>query len=182
MNKEKKVLKVLKELLFYGGLVLLVLNAFCIKRGSGNQPLMIGGYSAMTVLTGSMQDVYPQDSLIITKTVDTAELEIGDDITFMTGETSSVTHRIIDIIDDYYEAGERGFRTKGIMNENADQEIVAARNVVGRVVFCSPILGKTVTFITNNWPLILFYVFVLAALVAFLEWNARRYEPAKEGE
>lgn len=172
-KKKNKALTVVSNLLFYTVLVLLVFGAFLIKSNKGGRPWSIGGYSAMTVLTGSMQDVYPQGSLIITETVDTDKLKIGDDITFMTGETSSITHRIIGITENYLETGERGFETKGVMNANADKDMVAAGNVVGRVVFCSLFLGKAANFITANWQLLLFIMLVLVALVAFLQWNAR---------
>lgn len=128
----------------------------------------------MIVLTGSMQDVYPQGSLIITKAVDPDQLEIGDDITFMTSETSSITHRIIDITENYMETGKRGFKTKGIMNTYADDGIAAADNVVGKVIFCSLPLGTIANFITANWPLLMFYLLVLVALTKFLQWNAQK--------
>lgn len=175
-KKKSKVMSIVSNLLFYVIIVMVVFGAFLIRSSKGNGMWTFAGYSAMTVLTGSMQDVYPQGSLIVVKSVDTDKLNIGDDITFMTGETSSITHRIIGIIENYLDTGERGFETKGVMNENADKDIVAAGNVVGRVVFCSPALGKTANFVTANWQLLLFFVLVLAALVAFLQWNARRSE------
>lgn len=179
-KKKNKAATVISNLLFYFVVIALVFGAFCIKSSKNGKPWSIAGYSAMTVLTGSMQDVYPQGSLIITKTVDADKLNIGDDITFMTGETSSITHRIIGITENYLETGERGFETKGIMNKNADKDIVAAGNVVGRVVFCSYALGKTAKFITTYWQLLLFFVLVLVALIAFLQWNARRTEKEDE--
>lgn len=174
INKKNKTLSVISSILFYFIIIALVFGAFLIRSSGSSKPWSIAGYSAMTVLTGSMEDVYPQGSLIITKTTDADKLKIGDDITYMTGETSSITHRIIGITENYLETGERGFETKGVMNANPDKEIVAAGNVVGKVVFCSTVLGATAKFITTNWPLLLFLIVVLVLLIAFLQWNARR--------
>lgn len=173
-KKKNKTLSIISSILFYFIIIALVFGAFLIRSSGSSKPWSIAGYSAMTVLTGSMEDVYPQGSLIITKTTDADKLKIGDDITYMTGETSSITHRIIGITENYLETGERGFETKGVMNANPDKEIVAAGNVVGKVVFCSTVLGAIAKFITTNWPLLLFLIVVLVVLIAFLQWNARR--------
>lgn len=173
-NKKNKGLTVVSNIVFYTLILALVFGAFLIRSSKNDSPWMLGGYSAMKVLTGSMEDVYPQGSLIITKSVDPQKLNIGDDITYMTGETTSITHRIIGITENYLDTNERGFETKGVMNENPDKEIVSAANVVGRVVFCSKTLGDIATFITNNWPLLLFLIFVIIVLLAFLKWNSRR--------
>lgn len=173
-KKKNKGLTVVSNIIFYTLILALVFGAFLIRSSKNDSPWMLGGYSAMKVLTGSMEDVYPQGSLIITKSVDPQKLKIGDDITYMTGETTSITHRIIGITENYLDTNERGFETKGVMNENPDKEIVSAANVVGRVVFCSKTLGDIATFITNNWPLLLFLVFVIIVLLAFLKWNSRR--------
>lgn len=173
-KKKRNAASVVGNIMFYVLIVALVFGAFLIRSSQNGKPFMVGGYSAMTVLTGSMQDVYPQGSLIVTKSTDTNMLQIGDDITFMTGESSSVTHRIIGITENYLGTGKRGFETKGVMNELPDSEIVSATNVVGKVVFCSKVLGTVAAYITHNWPLLIFAVAVIAGLVAFLKWNAGR--------
>lgn len=173
-KKKKKVASIIGNLMFYVLIIALVFGAFLIRSSQNGKPFMVGGYSAMTVLTGSMQSVYPQGSLIVTKSTDANTLQIGDDITYMTGESSSITHRIIGITENYMDTGKRGFETKGVMNTEPDKEIVAAGNVVGKVVFCSKTLGVIAKFITHNWPLILFVAVVLAGLAAFLKWNSGR--------
>lgn len=173
-KKKNKALIIVSNIVFYTLILSLVFGAFLVRSSKKGSPWMIGGYSAMTVLTGSMEDVYPQGSLIITKSVDADKLKIGDDITYMTGENSSITHRIIGITENYLETGERGFETKGVMNSKPDSEIVAASNVVGRVVFCSKTLGDIAKFITNNWPFLLFIVVIFVVLLSFLKWNAKK--------
>lgn len=173
-KKQNRLLETLSNLLFYAVIIGVVLGAFLIKSGGSGRPTMIAGYSAFTVLTSSMEDVYPKGSLIITKSVDANDLHVGDDITFMVSETSSITHRIIGIEENYLDTGERAFETQGVMNENADKEPAAAANVVGKVIFCSPGLGKAASFTRKNWPMLAFATVVIVALVWFLKWNAGR--------
>lgn len=178
-KKRRGAASVLGNLLFYLVLIGVVLGAILLKSGSGG-PTVIAGYSAFTVLSSSMEDTYPKGALIVTRSVDADELKVGDDITYMVSPTSTVTHRIIGITEEYLDTGERAFETQGTMNETPDQEPVAAANVVGRVIFCSVLLGSIASFVTANWPLLIFFVVVLAALLAFLRWNLRRPEEPQE--
>lgn len=171
---KSKTASVLGNVAFYAVLVLLVVGAFLFKSHSSGAPFTFAGHAAFTVLTSSMEDTYPKGSLVVTKAVDANGLQIGDDITFMISESSSVTHRIVGIIEDYQGTGQRAFETQGTMNENPDKEPAIAANVVGKVIFCSVVLGQAAAFITKNWPMLLFFVVVIAGLVAFLKWNMKR--------
>ncbi len=172
-KKKKSGWSVAGNLFFYVMIFALVIGAFLYKSGSGGQPTMVAGYSAFTVLTSSMEDVYPKGSLIVTKRVEPEELKVGDDITYMISETSSVTHRIVGIMENYQDTGERAFETKGTRNEKADKDPVSAVNVVGKVIFCSKPMGAAANFVSANWPILLFSMAVLGGLVAFLKWNFR---------
>lgn len=177
---KKKIVSVLGNILFYVVIIGVVLGAFLAKSGSGGSPTVIAGYSAFTVLSSSMEDTYPKGSLIVTHSVDPNELEIGDDITYMASATSSITHRIIGITENYLDTGARAFETQGTMNENPDKDPVAAANVVGKVIFCSVLLGRAASFVSANWPLLVFFVVVLAVLFAFLKWNFKREDDQPE--
>lgn len=173
-SKKNRVLSIISSVLFYAVIVAMVLGAFLMRSTSKGSPFMIAGYSAANVLTSSMEDVYPKGSLIITKQVDAKDLQIGDDITFMVSEESSITHRIIEIIEDYQETGERAFKTQGTMNAKPDKDMVAAANVVGKVIFHSKVLGDFANFVKANWPILIFVLIVIIALISFLKWNAKR--------
>lgn len=179
-KKKKNVISVLGNLLFYVVIIGVVVGAFLAKSGSGGSPTVIAGYSAFTVLSSSMEDTYPKGSLIVTRSVDANELEIGDDITYMASATSSITHRIIGITENYLDTGARAFETQGTMNKNPDKDPVAAANVVGKVIFCSTVLGKAASFVSANWPLLIFFVVVLAVLFAFLKWNFKREDESEQ--
>lgn len=173
-SRKSKVMNVIGNILFYLVIIGIIAGAFLVKSSSGGRPTMIAGFSAFRVLSSSMEDVYPKGSLIITKSVEPNELKVGDDITFMVSETSSITHRIISITQNYAGTGKPGFETQGVMNEKPDKDMVAAANIVGKVVFCSKFLGDLAIFVKDNWPIMIFAVVVLIALITFLKWNARR--------
>lgn len=178
--KKNKALSIISSVLFYAVLVAMVLGAFLMRSTSKGSPFVFAGFSAANVLTSSMEDVYPKGSLIVTKSVDAKELKVGDDITYMISETSSITHRIIGITENYQGTGERAFETKGTMNKNPDKEMVAAVNVVGKVVFHSKALGDFANFVRTNWPFLLFVIVVVGGLITFLKWNAKKSDSDEE--
>lgn len=161
----------LKSILFYIGCVALIFVAIFAASGRGESgaPRHLFGFSAMRVLTGSMQSEIPQNSFIITRRTNPSNLRVGDDITFMVSENSTVTHRIIAIIEDYDETGERGFRTKGIENSSADRTIVIPSNIVGRVVFSNLFLGSALFFISQNAAWIVVFTALCIALITSLK-------------
>lgn len=179
---KSKGMSILGNVAFYAMLIALVLGAFLLKSHSSGAPFTFAGHAAFTVLTSSMEDTYPKGSLVVTKSVEPQELQIGDDITFMISERSSVTHRIIGIIENYQNTGQRAFETKGTMNKDPDKDPAIAANVVGKVVFCSLLLGQMAAFITKNWPLLLFLMVVIFALIAFLKWNMSRPDEKADGK
>lgn len=159
--KEKKKFSWVGEFLFYVFLVFIVLGLLLIKTNSSGRPTSFAGYSMFTVLTSSMEDEIPKGSLVITKNVDANSLKIGDDITYMSSETSTITHRIIAIVEKDEKTGKRAFETKGTMNEKADKDLVPSSNIVGKVVFHSKSLGDLAFFVSKNWPLIIFSLVVI---------------------
>ena len=168
-KEERGALTVAKDIGFYLLIVLLLVLLFLTRARSDGSPTGIGGYYGMIVLSGSMEDEIPVGSLVIAKHVDPQTLEIGDDITYMANQTTSVTHRIIGITEDYEGTGQRGFETKGTMNKEADSRIVMAANVVGIVVFHSLAIGKAATFVNSQWPYLLFVMGVLFITLLVLE-------------
>lgn len=106
------------------------------------------GLKPYSVLSGSMQSVYPTGSLLYVKDVNPKILKVGDVITFkMTGGTVC-THRIIELVKDEKELDIIRFRTKGDENDSADGVLVEYGAVVGKAVFCFPKLGYFATYIS----------------------------------
>lgn len=148
---KKQVKERIKDILFYIVLISILILMFSLKSIRSGAPVSVFGVSLHTVLTSSMEDEIPKGSFVVTYHVDPGTLNIGDDITFMRDEDTSVTHRIIGITENYANTGQRGFETQGVNNSQPDKDIVAAVNVVGKVVYHNYIIGIVIQFINQYW-------------------------------
>lgn len=165
------------DIIFFGALIALVLAVLLVKIGGNGAPISVFGLSVHNVLTSSMQDEIPKDSLVLTQQVDAASLQIGDDITYMRDEKTTVTHRIIGIIENYEGTGKRAFETKGIMNKEKDRLPVLAANVVGKVIFHNHALGVVMIFFNQYWYFVLLFVFLFIGLFfAMKSWRKAHRE------
>lgn len=162
----------LKSAIFYAALIGMVLFAFFYSGGE-NTGKSFGPFAYSRVLTGSMQSVYPQGSLITSWAIKPDEplkagLEDGTDIVFVvknesTGQEKVVVHRIIEIYEDYEDTGVRGFLTQGIENPAPDPWGVTSEvNVIGRVTWHVPYVGDAMAFLAEN------IIWVVAIIVALL--------------
>ena len=170
---------------FYLALIVFVLAVYLSASTGSGAPRDLFGYSAMTVLTGSMQSAIPRGSLIVTKHVDPEAIQVGDDITFFVDATTTVTHRVVGIYTDYEGSGQRGFQTQGTNNLNPDKDVVAAANVVGKVVFHSEALGKALRLVKDLAVYLIIstalLIGVVVALRVFLAPGGRRGGKAGQG-
>lgn len=107
------------------------------------------GLQVFSVLSGSMEPTYHVGSLIYVKSVDPAQLQPGDVITFLLDESTVATHRIVEVIPDESDSEVLRFRTKGDANEAVDGGLVHCKNVIGTPVFTIPGLGYVANFIQN---------------------------------
>jgi len=160
-KKRSRVKSAIMSGFFYLFLAISVMGVYLFGMGSPTGPPRdLAGFSVMTVLTRSMQEDIPQHSLIVTRRVDPETIQIGDDITYLRPNNTTVTHRVIGIRQNYANTGAPGFETQGTANPRPDTEIVLAANVVGLVVFHSLQLGLMIWSIQSN----LLLVVLLAAL------------------
>ena len=165
----------IKNFLYYGLLIAIVVTAYFVGNTT-NQPRTVFGYSVFTVLTGSMRSEIPEGSLIITKYTDPNQIEIGDDITYLREDLSTVTHRVVEIYENYNNSGVRGFRTKGIDNPMADTNIIHPNNILGVVVFHVAGVGSFFVYVQQNPLLIVLIGVILIALVytiRYICWNRK---------
>lgn len=140
MNKKvKTILRIISNVL----IILVVLFGFLLH---GVQLLGLKPYS---VLSGSMESVYPTGSLIYVVKADPAKLEVNDIITFKMPSGTIATHRIIELVTDESKPGIVRFRTKGDENNIADGTLVDLESVIGKPVFCIPFLGYLATYIMH---------------------------------
>jgi signal peptidase len=166
--QKKSLRKNLADALFYAGILSMVVATIYYQTKTKG-PIMIFDHSIMTVLTTSMQSVIPKGSLVLVQKVDPKSLKIGDDITYMKNANTSITHRIIDIFEDFEATGERGFQTKGVNNSLPDSGVVYAGHVVGKVKLHVPKLGAALSFVSQN----LYVVFIMFGLLMVLSFSLR---------
>jgi signal peptidase len=104
----------------------------------------------MTMLTGSMGDSIPADSLVVTRSVPPSSLRVGDVITFQKprGAAGLDTHRIVRIDDSN---AHRTYRTKGDANPIADPWVLEFEHdqVGHRVVATFPYVGRLAAWVRS---------------------------------
>jgi signal peptidase len=133
---------------------------------AGDKPHSLGGIAVFSVLSESMQSVYPKGSLIVVHQVDPNDLVVGNDVTYIREDGETVTHRIVDITEDIDGKGNRGFTTQGVQNSTPDPEPIYAPNVIGEVVFHVPFLGHVVQLMRAH---LLIFIALCVGLFAFVE-------------
>ena len=155
--KRKKIIKNISRILSYTFIVILMFIAsFFIlyvacgkiaeKRGE-NPP-----FGLYTIISPSMMPNIKVYDVVFVKKTDTKNLKVNDVITFYSTNkyfgNTPITHRIVDIID----VPDRGivYQVKGDANQKADAERVSPNNVLGKVVFKIPQLGKIQFYLASK--------------------------------
>ena len=93
----------------------------------------------VAIATGSMEPDIQVGDVVIVGPVDVSKLEIGDIIQYQS-DGYTVVHRIAGIVKD--ADGVSMFVTKGDHNNTEDKEPVYGTNIIGKVLFTIPKLGK----------------------------------------
>ncbi len=166
MNKKgiKKILSNIVSVLSYICLIVLILLCLFllyyiitnqIAKSKGTKPY-IGLY---TIVSPSMvPNINVYDVIFDIRVDDEDELKKGDIITFYSDTIDTggytITHRIYDI---YEKDNKKYYITKGDNNENPDAGTITINNIVGKVKFILPGLGKLQMFISSKfgWLLII---------------------------
>lgn len=137
-----------------------------VQRVSGNKSIF--GYRIFTVATGSMIPDYEINDVLAIKKVNSDELEVGDDITYLGKKLDVngkiVTHRIIDI---KIEDGKKEFITKGV-NSSAEDPAITDDQIYGKVIGKIPVI-TTINHIIKNQYGFFFLIFLPLVTVIFLE-------------
>lgn len=155
--KRKKVFKMLSKIISYTFIVILMLIAsflilfvVCgkIAEKKGENP----PFSLYTIISPSMTPNINVYDVVFVKKVDPATLKKDDVITFYSTNTffggTPITHRIVEVLD--VPESELMFRVKGDANDVADNEKVLSGNVIGKVMFKIPQLGKIQFFLASK--------------------------------
>ena len=156
--------KIIKTIIIL--LLVLYLAFILLQRISGNKSIF--GYRIFTVATGSMVSDYNVNDVVAIKEVNTDELKVGDDITYLGNKLDVngriVTHRIIDIetVD-----GHKEYVTKGI-NSSVEDPTIEENQIYGKVVGKIPVI-TTINHIIKNQYGFFFLIFLPIVIVVFLE-------------
>ncbi len=125
------------------------------------------GMTPMIVMSGSMEPQIMTGDLIIDKSIDADDVEMGDVITFFNPKKKQevITHKVIDIEDD--GDGTRTFITHGINNTEGTNEKVPEENLIGIYWFRIPKLGDILFFMQTTTGLIVCIGIPLILLVGY---------------
>lgn len=147
-----------------------------------DRPPALFGFSPMVVVSGSMEPVFPVGTFLLSRKVTPAQVEEGDIIVFYgtVGSTTGViTHRVVQKAG----AGEGAvLTTKGDANPVADPNPVTRDNLLGKVIWQSPALGRLIAPLRG--PALRPFLFLLPA--ALILWEVlgllreRRKTPEEE--
>lgn len=157
----KKILGFLRSILTI--LLLGILVIVIVQRFSNNK-INFKGYYMFTIASESMVPDYKVGDIIISKKVDTNNLNVGDDITYVgeKGELKGlvITHRIV---KKEKRDNKEYFTPKGIANQIEDPEIQIS-NIYGKVIYKTKILSFFSRLMQN---IIIYYVMFIGVGVAF---------------
>jgi signal peptidase len=131
------------------------------------------GYRAVVVMSGSMAPRAEPGDVFVVRKVAASDVRVGDIVTFRPlRDDHLVTHRVT---ARRYVAGELHFQTKGDANVATDPDLVPARNVIGRVTYHAPWIGRAYVFALGTTGRIALVVVPALFLIAQeLRLNIRR--------
>lgn len=159
-SSSKSVLKIIANILSWTIFAILIVVAIFLfyltisskiyaKKGIAYEPK----FSLYTIISPSMEPNLRVYDIIIDQRIDSAnDIKIGDIITFISTSSISsnktVTHRVIDIVID--DSGNYHYKTKGDNNISPDSAYAEYKNVIGKVLFKIPQLGRIQFFLANQ--------------------------------
>jgi len=165
INKAMKLLSyaVIVVLIFLG--IFFAYYFVSLKAYEANPTVNIPRFGLYTIISPSMEPaVKVYDVVVDLNVFSENDIKIGDIITFISNSNVSkgltVTHRVIDIITN--KDGSKSYITKGDNNLKADSATVSHRDILGKVLFKIPQLGRVQFLIANKFGWIL--VILLPAL------------------
>ena len=163
---------------------ILISNLVLIIKGYAN-PGEIPGYGKtkpLIVLTDSMEPTIHSGDLILIREIDFDDVEEGDIISYFESETqrtTTVTHRVIEII--YDEDGNKlEFVTQGDANNIEDSDHVTRGKLIGVYKTRIPVLGSVAIFLKSTPGLIVAILVPLGLLVGYDVIRRKLYDKKNE--
>lgn len=174
--RHKKTSVTTAGIIFYFSVFLIFVSVLTVNmEDMGLKPLL--GYSSFIVVSNSMKDEIPKGSLIFVKSMNSKDLNRGDNIAFAQNKCTLVAHKIINIYENYSGKENRAFQTQGVNNIIPDSNIVDETDVIGKVIFVIKGIGATILFINEKAYIIMaFGLCVIIYLSADYKFRRRGRE------
>lgn len=178
MNKREKIKlakqyinKALKLLSYAIIVVLIFLGIFfayyfvSLKMYEKNPTVNIPRFGLYTIISPSMEPkIKVYDVVVDMNVFNEDDIKVGDVITFISNSNVSkgltVTHRVVEVINN--TDGTKAYLTKGDNNQKSDQSPVRHQDVLGKVLFKIPQLGRVQFLIADKFGWII--IILLPAL------------------
>ena len=170
----KKVLSILSTLLLIlllslGGLMFYFNTKGQAAAKQGMQ--YVAPFGLYTIISGSMEPVISvYDVVVAVQKDDLSTIKVGDVITFIStwdlNYGTTVTHRVTSVIKN--ENGDYSFTTKGDANEAQDGAYVTRDNLIGKVIFKLPQLGRIQFFLATKMG---WFIIVFVPALAVIIWD-----------
>ena len=177
-----KVLTIIGTVLCVILIPILVINCILIVKSFTSEDVPnVAGTLPLIVLTDSMYPVIESGDLIICRTEEPENIQVGDVIAFFdpAGNGSSiVTHRVVEVTE---QNGEIAWRTKGDNNNTEDRLLVPADKLVA--VYHDTRLagfGNVALFMQTTPGLIVCVVCPILLLVGYDMVRRRMYEKSNK--
>ena len=186
--KRKKTIKLMYKVVSYSFIGLLVIVALFfvtyiatvkLSKQKGETP----PFGLYTVISPSMTPNINVYDVVFVEKEKQENLKVDDVITFYSTNAffgnTPITHRIVEILD----VPNTGimYRVKGDANESADYEKVIPSNVIGKVIFKIPKLGKVQFFLASKkgWllaiiiPAVIILVYDIIKLIKLIKVKSK---------
>jgi len=168
----RRIFRILNRVVAVLAIILLGCNLYVIgaRYICGVDQPAVFGWSWAVVISGSMEDAISVNDLVVIHEQD--HYTTGDIITFRSNG-AIITHRITAKTPD-------GYITKGDANNTEDLQPTLKQNVIGKVVWVIPGVGKAIEFLRT--PLgMLCLVLVGVALIEIPYWLEQHKKTKKGG-
>ena len=154
LNKAAKLLSyaIIVVLIFLG--IFFVYYFISLKMYEKNPTVNIPRFGLYTIISPSMEpEIKVYDVVVDMNVFKSKDIKKGDVITFISNSNVSkgltVTHRVVDVIKN--QDGSFSYITKGDNNQRSDQAPVNHKDVLGKVLFKIPQLGRVQFLIANKF-------------------------------
>ncbi len=157
--KQNKFLQVINSILKWLSTLVLVLLIIIglvligifvsgkVAQSKGENPPI----SLYTIISPSMTPNINVYDVVVVKSTDTSTLKVGDVISFYSNNVyfdgTPITHRIV---EKYNTEEGISYRTKGDANAVVDNDYVYEQNIIGKVIFKLPALGRIQFFLASQ--------------------------------